>query len=124
MKKAVLPIFLATLWIAASEFVRNQLLLKTAWEEHYAKMGQVFPAAPLNGAVWGAWSLAYAITIYAIARNVSLARATALSWFIGFVLMWLVIGNLGVLPFSILPVAVPLSLLETFVAVIIMRRLS
>jgi hypothetical protein len=123
MKKTVLPVLLATLWIATSEFVRNQLLLKTAWEEHYAQMGQVFPAAPLNGAIWGVWSLAYAMVIYAMARNGSLVRATALAWFIGFVLMWLVIGNLGVLPFSILPVAVPLSLLEAFGAVLIVRRL-
>jgi hypothetical protein len=33
--------------------------------------------------------------------------------------MWLVCGNLGVLPFGILPHAVPLSLLEAFLAAII-----
>jgi hypothetical protein len=37
--------------------------------------------------------------------------------------MWLVTWNLGVLPLSILPIAVPLSLLETFVAALICRRL-
>jgi hypothetical protein len=112
------------LWIAISEFARNQVLLKSAWEAHYQRMGQVFPAAPLNGAIWGLWSLCFAIAIFAIARTGSLVRATALAWFIGFVLMWLVIGNLGVLPFAILPLAIPLSLVEACGAVYIVRRLS
>jgi hypothetical protein len=30
----------------------------------------------------------------------------------GFLLMWVVIGNLGVLPFGILPYALPLSIVE------------
>jgi hypothetical protein len=35
-----------------------------------------------------------------------------------------VIGNLGVLPFGILPFAIPLSLLEVVVAAYIIRSLS
>jgi hypothetical protein len=38
--------------------------------------------------------------------------------------MWLVIGNLGVLPWGILPMAVPLSMLEAYVASFIVFRLS
>jgi len=38
--------------------------------------------------------------------------------------MWLVIGNLGVLPWGILPVAIPLSLLEAFLAAFIIKKLS
>jgi hypothetical protein len=43
---------------------------------------------------------------------------------VGFVLMWMVIGNLGVLPAAILPVAVPLSMLEAFGAAWIIKKLS
>ena len=124
MKKSLLPIALATLWIAISEFVRNQVLLRSSWEAHYQHLGLVFPVAPINGAIWGLWSLCYAIAIFTAVRKLPLVRATALAWFFGFVLMWLVIGNLGVLPFAILPLAVPLSLLEAFGAVYIVRRLS
>jgi hypothetical protein len=35
--------------------------------------------------------------------------------------MWLVIGNLGILPLSILPFAIPLSLLEVFITIHIIR---
>lgn len=123
-KRALGAVALATLWISTSEFVRNQALLKGQWEAHYQGLGQRFPAEPVNGAVWGLWSLCFAIVIYAVARTGPLWRATALSWFIGFVLMWLVIGNLGVLPFGILPVAVPLSVLEAFGAVWLVRRVA
>jgi hypothetical protein len=42
----------------------------------------------------------------------------------GFVMMWLVIGNLGVLPYGLLFIAVPLSLLEAFLAAFIIVKLS
>jgi len=45
-------------------------------------------------------------------------QTTLLSWFVGFVLMWVVVGNLGVLPGGLLYVAVPLSLVEAFLAAV------
>ena len=38
--------------------------------------------------------------------------------------MWIVIGNLGVLPYGLLAFAVPLSLLEAFVAALIVKKLA
>ncbi|TDL99563.1 MAG: hypothetical protein C4K58_06635 [Flavobacteriaceae bacterium] len=121
-KKTVLPIFLATLWIGISEFVRNSFWLHTLWSEHYQNMGLIFPEKPINGAIWGLWSLCFAIVIFILRGKFSLIQTTLLSWFIGFVLMWLVIGNMGVLPFGILPLAIPLSLIETFGAVYLISR--
>ena len=46
-----------------------------------------------------------------------------ITWSMGFVLMWLVIGNMGVLPLSILPIAVPWSMVEVLGAVFIVKRL-
>lgn len=122
IRKTVLPVLLATLWISVSEFVRNQFLLQTYWAEHYQKMGQVFPTEPVNGMVWGLWSLVFALVIYLIAGKFSLMQTTVLAWVIGFVMMWLVIGNLGVLPWGILPVAIPLSALEAFLASWIIKK--
>lgn len=53
----------------------------------------------------------------------SLLQSILLAWFIGFVLMWLVIGNMGVLPYGLLVAAVPLSLLETAVACWLVHKL-
>ena len=122
-KKTVLPIFLATCWISVSEFVRNEFVLKSYWTEHYQNLGLVFPAEPMNGAIWGLWSMLFAVAIYIFATKFSLWQTTLLAWFVGFVLMWVVIGNLGVLPAGILPTALPLSLLEAFLATWIIKKL-
>lgn len=124
LKKSILPIFLVTIWISISEFLRNELLFKSYWIEHYEKLGLVFPSEPINGAMWGLWSLLFAIAIFIISKKFSLIQTSLLSWFVGFVLMWVVIGNLGVLPGGLLYIAVPLSLLETFVAALIVVKLS
>ncbi len=118
----ILRLLLATLWISGSEFFRNQILLSSAWTEHYASLGLTFPAAPVNGALWGFWSLLFAGAIGVIATRFTLVQTTLLAWFVGFAMMWVVIGNLGVLPLGILPVALPLSLLEAFGASWILCR--
>ncbi len=124
MKKSVLPILLATIWISISEFVRNEFLLKSYWTDHYQTLGLVFPSDPINGAVWGIWSLCFAIAIFIIAKKFSLIQTTFLSWFVGFVLMWISTGNMGVLPFGILLFAIPLSLLEAILASLIIKKLT
>ena len=123
-KKTILPILFATIWISVSEFVRNSFLLHDYWISHYTKLGMTFPEEPVNGAVWGIWSLCFAIGIYLISRKFSLMQTTFLTWFVGFVFMWLVVGNMGVLPFGILYFAIPLSLLESFLATFIIVKLS
>jgi hypothetical protein len=123
-KKTVFPILVATIWISISEFVRNEFLVKSLWTEHYAKLGMVFPSEPINGAVWGVWSLLFAIAIFIISRKFNLNETALLSWLVGFVLMWVVIGNMDVLPEGLLLYAVPLSLIEAYLASLIMHKLS
>lgn len=124
LKSTFLPIAAATLWISVSEFLRNTFLLHEHWAVHYKGMELVFPEAPVNGAVWGIWSLCLAVAVFVFSKKYTLWQTALLTWFIGFVLMWLVIGNLGVLPWGILPMAVPLSILEAYVASFIVFRLS
>jgi hypothetical protein len=119
LRHIVLPVVLATAWVGISEFVRNQLLFTSFWVEHYHRLGLVFPSAPINGAIWGVWSLLFAVSIFVVTRRFSRLESTLLSWLYGFVMMWAVIGNLGVLPYRLLIFAVPLSLLEAFLAVLI-----
>lgn len=124
IRNTLLPILAATAWISLSEFVRNSYFLHDYWITHYQNLGMTFPEEPVNGAVWGLWSLCYAIGIYSISRNFSFVGTWFLSWFLGFVLMWLVAGNMGVLPLGILYFAIPLSLLEVFIATLIIRALA
>jgi hypothetical protein len=124
LRSSVLPILFATIWISISEFVRNTFVLHHYWTEHYRILGMTFPEQPVNGAVWGVWSLCFAIAIFIFSRKFTLLQSTLLSWFVGFVLLWLVIGNMGVLPFAILYYAIPLSLLEAFMASFIIFKFS
>jgi hypothetical protein len=124
IKRTVLPILLATLWISVSEFVRNEFFVKEYWTKHYDGLGLVFPAEPINGVVWGIWSLCFAIAIFIISKKFSLLQTTFLSWFVGFVLMWIVVANMSVLPFDLLYIAVPLSFLEAFLATFIIKKLT
>lgn len=124
MKRALLAIISAALWISLSEFIRNQLLFQSYWIEHYQSLGLIFPTSPINGLIWGIWSLVFAIIIYVLAQRYSFKETTGLSWVIGFVLMWLVIGNLRVLPYKMLYIAIPFSLIEVIVATLIIFKIS
>lgn len=124
LKKIALPILLAAIWISLSEFVRNTFLLRNHWVVHYQDLGMTFPEQPINGAVWGIWSLCFAIAIFMLSKAYTMIQTTLLSWFVGFVLMWLVVGNLGVFPLGILLYAIPLSLIEVFVATYIIFKMD
>jgi len=119
--KPYLLIIIAGIWISISEFIRNEIFLKSYWVNHYENLGLHFPSEPLNGAVWGVWSFLFAFGIFLVAKKFDFKETLFISWFFAFVLMWFVIGNMGVLPFEILFYAVPLSLLETVVAVWIIK---
>ncbi|MCB0767603.1 MAG: hypothetical protein KDB95_10400 [Flavobacteriales bacterium] len=118
-----LAILAATVWISINEFVRNQVVLMDHWTDHYAALGLAFPSDPVNGAVWGLWALGLTVAIHFLARRCGVMETAIITWSMGFVLMWLVIGNMGVLPLSILPIAVPWSMVEVLGAVFIVKRL-
>lgn len=115
-KRAVMAIVISTLWISGFEFLRNEILLKDVWVSHYNSLGLGFPSEPINGLVWGLWSLLLAIMISVLARKQTLSETVLIAWIFAFVMMWVVIGNLSVLPTNLLLFAVPLSLIEVYVA--------
>lgn len=124
MKKTILPIFATFIWISLTLFLRNEVLLKDYWVSHYQDLGITFPSEPVNGIVWVIWSLLYAIAFYIFSRKYSLVNTALIAWFTGFLMMEIVVGNLGVLPFGILVYAIPMSLVEVFGASFIVHRLS
>jgi hypothetical protein len=67
--------------------------------------------------------LGLAIGLQTVLRKFEFWQAVALTWFMGFVLMWLVTGNMAVLPFGILVYAIPLSIIEVAVAALIIRHM-
>ena len=62
--------------------------------------------------------------VFIFSKKYTLFQTTLLSWFIGFVFMWLVVANLGVLPFETLFYAIPLSILEAFLATYVIFKFN
>ena len=120
----IMAVILTGIWVNASEFFRNEVLLKKYWIDHYQSLGMTFPSEPKNGMIWVAWGFLFAIAIYLISRKFNLIQTTLISWFMAFVLMWVVTWNLNVLPSAILIYAVPLSLLEAFIGSYICIKMS
>jgi hypothetical protein len=122
--RSIGAVIVTGIWVNASEFIRNEVLLKTYWVDHYKSLGMTFPSESKNGMIWVAWGFLFAIAIYSISRKFNLIQTALISWFMAFVLMWVVTLNLNVLPISILTYAVPLSLLEALIGSYICIKIS
>ena len=122
--RSITAVLLCGLWVNASEFVRNEVLLKTYWVDHYQSLGMIFPSELKNGVIWIAWGFLFAAAIYVISRKFNLIQTALISWFMAFFLMWVVTFNLKVLPSAILIYAVPLSLLEAFIGSYLCVKIS
>lgn len=119
--KPLLAVMGATVWIALSEFSRNQIILISEWRNHFNSMDLTFPEHPINGVFWFIWSLGLAIAIYILSRKFNNAETVSIAWLTAFGLMWIALGNLKVLPVPILVIAVPLSIIEVYIATCIVR---
>lgn len=122
--QAIVAVILAGIWVNASEFFRNQVLLLSTWIAHFQSLGMTFPAAPVNALVWVIWGFVFATMIYLLSRRFTLIETTLLSWAMAFLMMWLVTWNLNVLPLSILIYAIPLSLIESFIGSFICQKMA
>ncbi len=56
-------------------------------------------------------------------KNMQRRDTLVIAWTMAFLLMWLTVGNLGTLPTLLLWFAVPLSMLEVYIAVRIAEKL-
>lgn len=124
MKKKLFAILVSGLWIAVSEFLRNEVFLKSLWVSHYDFLSLEFKTTPSNGMLWAVWSFLLASLLFSLLEDINFKKALTVSWIFSFVMMWIVVFNLQVLPLSLLLIAVPLSALEIWVAGMIMLRLS
>jgi hypothetical protein len=122
MKNPIFKIILAGLWITISEFLRNEILFKSYWINHFSARGMQFTTTSLNGVLWMLWSFILAFVIYRMLQRLCFWEVFGLSWLSAFLMMWIVIFNLQVLPVKLLIFAVPLSMLEIVLAEVILRK--
>ena len=123
IKKTILPILITGIWINISETVRWVLIVEEYWIEHYQKQNLVFPTELGNVLTWMIWGFSFASVIFILLKKFTLMQTTFLSWFVTFVMLWLVLWNIDNLPVDILWIVIPLSLFETFIGVLICKKL-
>jgi hypothetical protein len=123
-RSGLIALVAAAAWIVASEFIRNELLFKSLWVNHYAGLNLTFQTRPLNGVLWMVWSLIAAVVLQQLLGRFSARRAVALTWIALFPAMWITLFNLQVLPLGLLVFAVPLSVIELAIATWIIRSLT
>ena len=122
IKGIALPILITGIWINISETVRWILLVESFWLEKYQDLDIPFPDETINMIVWMIWGFCHATVIFILSRRYNLFQTTVLSWFVAFVMMWLIVWNVGVLPTGMLWFNIPLSLLEAFIGAYICIR--
>lgn len=123
MKNNIFAILGAGIWMNANEFIRNELILKVSWVNGFKELGLAFPSEPMNGAVWILWVFIFVAILSLLISTFSVIKSTILAWVLSYVLMWIALLNLGVLPKDILFWAIPWSFVEVYVAALICRKL-
>ena len=122
IKKIILPILITGIWINISETVRWMFLIESYWLEKYQVLNLTFPNETINMIAWMLWGFFHATVIFILSKRYNLLQTTVLSWFVAFVMMWVIVWNIGVLPTGMLWFNIPLSLLETFIGAYICIR--
>ncbi len=121
-KRTVLPILLTGIWINLAATIKWMVLIQPYWIEKYSQMGLVFPESMMNNLVWMIWGFMFASVIYVLIRKFNLVQTTLLTWFMAYIMLWVIVWNVGVLPTAMLWINVPLSFLETLAGAWICRR--
>jgi hypothetical protein len=123
-KKTILPILLAGIWINVSVTIRWIFLVKSHMIEYYQNFNLVFPNEPINGVIWVIWGFLVAVFIFIISRKFNLVQTIIISWFLVFVMQWIVLWNIAMFPIKTLWIVIPLSLVEVFIGALICKRIS
>ena len=124
MRITIFPIIIAGIWITFSEFLRNEFLFKSYWVEQFNSLGLKFQTLSLNGLLWTIWSFALAYIIFMLLKKYSYYETLLISWLCAFVMMWIIIYNLQVMPLKLLMFAIPLSIFEVVIAEVIIKKLT
>ena len=116
MKRYLFAILAAGVWMNVSEFIRNELLIKHLWVNGFKEIGLSFPSNPINGAIWGVWAFIFVSILAWLTTKFDALKSTVISWVMGFVLLWIAMWNMGVMPGELLFWAVPWSLIEVYIS--------
>jgi hypothetical protein len=122
--RSVWHVVLLGVWINLSETVRWILYSKPQFDALFRSKGLEVPNQPINGILWMIWGFIIAFLVFILSRKFTVVQTTLITWLAVFVTVWIALWNSAVLPLEMLPVVVPLSLVNIFIATLIAKKLQ
>jgi hypothetical protein len=123
-KNAIWHILIVSLWINIAETLRWLLYSKAYFLEHYQSLNLVLPFGPIYLILWLIWGILLSTIIYIISKKYTLLQTTVMIWIMAFLMVWITLFNLNVLPLSMLWLVIPLSFIDILVGVLISNYLG
>jgi hypothetical protein len=89
---------------------------------HFKAANLVLPNEPINNILWLIWGIIIAVMIFIISKKFKVLQTTFIVWIIVYVMHWIALWNMAVLPINILLLAVPLTFINVLVGALISNR--
>ncbi len=120
-KKSIWQILIVSLWINIFETLRWLLFAKPDIDMHFRTANLVLPNEPLNNILWLIWGIIIAVMIFIISKKYKALQTTFIVWITVYVMHWIALWNMAVLPINILWLAVPLTFINVLIGVLICK---
>ena len=120
-KKTILQILLVSLWVNIFETLRWMLFAKPDIDMHFKAANLVLPDEPVNNLLWLIWGIIIAVMIFIVSKKFKVLQTTFIVWITVYVMHWIALWNMAVLPINILWLAVPLTFINVLVGALISK---
>ena len=122
LKKAIWKILLVSIWINIFETLRWMLFAKPEIDMHFKAANLVLPNEPINNLLWLIWGIIIAVMIFIVSKKFKVLQTTFIVWITVYVMHWIALWNMAVLPINILWLAVPLTFINVLVGAVICTK--
>ena len=119
--KTIWQIFLVSIWINIFETLRWMLFAKPEIDMHFKAANLVLPNEPINNLLWLIWGIIIAVMIFIVSKKFKVLQTTFIVWITVYVMHWIALWNMAVLPLNILWLAVPLTFINVLVGALISK---
>lgn len=123
MKSKIAALAIVAIWVATNELFRG-ILLTDVWFGHFESIGMTYPTEDIHSLIWSLVLLVLSGLIVFLSLNLSFLSSVFVIWLFFFLIGWAVTWVYGVLPLGILSIAIPWSIVEVVVAVMISNRVA
>ncbi len=119
--KTIWQILLVSIWINIFETLRWMLFAKPEIDMHFKAANLVLPNEPINNLLWLIWGIIIAVMIFIVSKKFKVLQTTFIVWITVYVMHWIALWNMAVLPINILWLAVPLTFTNVLVGALISK---